>query len=77
MEEKIFFSPGDIVTIKQNIENKPEMIVVKKETFLIKLKDTDKHETMFKGIRCRWFSNNKELHEAVFSTKDLKQLIKE
>lgn len=53
MEEKIFFSPGDIVTIKQDIENKPEMIVVKKETFLIKVKDTDKYEVMFKGIRCR------------------------
>ena len=41
------------MSIKQDIENKPEMIVVKKETFLIKVKDTDKYEVMFKGIRCR------------------------
>ena len=32
MEEKIYFMPGDIVTLKQDIPNKPQMIVVKKET---------------------------------------------
>jgi len=27
-EEKVFFQAGDVVTIKQNIRNKPEMIIV-------------------------------------------------
>ena len=31
-EEKIYFLPGDVVTLKQNIPNKPKMIVLKKET---------------------------------------------
>ena len=31
MIEKVFFQPGDLVTLKQDIPNKPIMIVVKKE----------------------------------------------
>lgn len=27
-EEKVFFQAGDVVTLKQNIRNKPEMIIV-------------------------------------------------
>lgn len=27
-EEKVFFQAGDVVTLKQNIANKPEMLVV-------------------------------------------------
>ena len=27
-KEKVFFKPGDVVTVKQNIKNKPDMIVV-------------------------------------------------
>ena len=30
MEDKIFFQPGDVLTIRQDIPNKPIMIVVKK-----------------------------------------------
>ena len=33
MIEKVFFQPGDLVTLKQDIPNKPIMIVVKKEYF--------------------------------------------
>jgi hypothetical protein len=36
MEEKIFFMPGDIVTLKQDIPNKPVMLVIKKETCIFK-----------------------------------------
>lgn len=31
MIEKVFFQPGDLVTLKQDIPNKPIMIVVKKK----------------------------------------------
>jgi len=34
--DKIFFRPGDVVTLKQNIPNKPQMVVVRKETTIFK-----------------------------------------
>ncbi|MDD7754227.1 MAG: hypothetical protein PUJ51_06945 [Clostridiales bacterium] len=35
-EDKIFFRPGDIVTLKQEIPNKPTMVVIRKETTIFK-----------------------------------------
>lgn len=70
MEEKIYFMPGDIVTLKQDIPNKPKMIVVKKETCIFK--NTD--ENVLKGIKCLWFTSNGELQEHTFNTKDLVKL---
>lgn len=67
--DKVFFQPGDIVTIKQDIPNKPTMYVVKKETSMFKHKDSE--EGVLRGIRCRWFTSNGELQEDVFNTKDL------
>lgn len=58
--------PGDLVTIKQDLPNKPIMLVVKKETYIYK-----KEEQNLKGIRCRWFTKNGELQEEIFNTKDL------
>ena len=87
MIEKVFFQPGDLVTLKQDIPNKPVMIVVKKETKIFKLNNPiddkkktvennpidDKKKTVeyFIGIRCRWFTTNEEFQEAVWNTKDL------
>lgn len=73
MEENIFYKPGDIVQIKQDIPNKPLMIVVKKETSLFKNNMEDK-KNILKGIRCRWFTTTGQLQETVWNTKDL-QLI--
>lgn len=71
-EDKIYFNAGDVVQLKQDIPNKPLMIVVKKETSLFKHdRKIDDKKPILKGIRCRWFTDNKELQEAVFSTKDL------
>lgn len=70
MEENIFYKPGDIVTLKQDIPNKPLMIVVKKETFLFKNSMEDK-KNVLKGIRCRWFTTAGQLQETVWNTKDL------
>lgn len=72
MEEKIYFLPGDIVQLKQNIPNKPIMIVVKKETSILKNRVSD--DNILKGIRCRWFTSNGELQEAIFNTKDIYKL---
>ena len=68
--DKIFFMPGDVVTLKQNIPNKPTMLVLKKETYIFKNK-TDNKEPILKGIKCRWFTSTGEMQEAVFNTKDL------
>ena len=73
MEEKIFLNPGEIVTLKQDIPNKPVMLVVKKETSVFKHDSrrlNDKKPILI-GIRCRWFTTTGELQEATFSTKDL------
>lgn len=52
MEEKTFFLPGDIVTIRQQIPNKPTMIVIKKVTKTIRIETTIKND-IFQGILCR------------------------
>lgn len=63
-----FFRPGDVVTLRQDIPNKPKMLVVRKETTIFK----DSYQnTQLRGIRCRWFSTNGTLQEATWNTKDL------
>lgn len=57
--------------VKQDIDNKPKMMVVEKVTRSLMNKDTGVKESMFIGIKCRWFDKNQELHEEVFSSKDL------
>ena len=73
MEEKIFLNPGEIVTLKQDIPNKPVMLVVKKETSVFKhdSKRLNDKKPILIGIKCRWFTTTGELQEATFSTKDL------
>ena len=72
---KTYFLPGDIVTLRQEIPNKPTMIVVKKETYMFnKNRDLGDSKDLFKGIRCRWFTANGTLQEAIFNTKDLIKL---
>lgn len=63
--EKIYFQPGDLVTLKQDLPNKPTMMVVGKKELMIR------ENNFFKGIICRWFTANGELQENVFNTKDL------
>ncbi len=73
--EKIYFLPGDLVTLKQDIPNKPTMLVVKKETLAFRPTKEAEKEDFFKGIRCRWFTKDESLQEAVFNTKDLIKVI--
>ena len=73
MEEKIYFNPGDIVSLKQDIPNKPTMLVVKKEVFVFR-NQKETQDNGLKGIRCRWFASDCSLQEAVFNTKDLIKL---
>lgn len=67
--EKIYFQPGDLVTIRQELPNKPVMLVVQKETRTFK--DNNTKEDFLIGIKCRWFTTSGALEEAIFNTKDL------
>lgn len=69
MEERIFFNPGDLVTLNKDVPNKPVMMVVRKETSMFK-NQTNK-DNVLKGIKCRWFTTSGQMQEAVFNTKDL------
>lgn len=70
-DEKIFLMPGDLVTLKQDLPNKPIMIVVKKKTMTIK---GDEPGKFLQGIICRWFTSDGHMEENLFSTKDLIKL---
>lgn len=74
MEDKIYFNAGDIVQLRQDIPNKPTMIVVRKETSLFKHDKVEDKHAILKGIRCRWFTSTGELQESIFNTKDLIKL---
>ena len=71
-EQNVFFNPGDLVKLKKEVPNSPIMMVVKKETSVFKhdRKQTDKKPILI-GIRCRWFTTNGIIQEAVFNTKDI------
>ena len=67
-DEKVFFQPGDMVQMKQDIPNKPIMVVSRIERSLMK---NNEGKDYLRGVKCRWFSTDGKLQEAVFSTKDL------
>lgn len=69
-EQNIFFNPGNIVQIKQDIPNKPKMIVINKVTTLFK-PNSKKPTSTLRGIKCMWFTENGFYQEQVFNTKDL------
>ena len=68
MDEKIYFVPGQKVTLRQDIPNKPIMLVHRVERSIIRNEDKN---ALLKGVKVRWFTENGFLQEAVFSTKDL------
>ena len=69
-EEKIFYIPGTLVTLKHDEMSSPVMLVIDKKTRTY----TRNGEivTEFVGIKTQWFDKNNVLREGVFSTKDLK-----
>jgi hypothetical protein len=59
--------------MKQDLPNKPKMVVVKKVSSIFKhdpKRIEDKKSTL-KGIKCMWFTTTGELQEYVFNTKDI------
>lgn len=72
-DNKEFFLPGDVVTVRQDIPNKPTMIVIRKVTKTFKsISNPNSTKTdYFQGILCRWFTTTGEMQEAVYNTKDI------
>lgn len=68
--DKIFFIPGDLVTIKHDLPNKPIMLVKGKETKTIRGADS----THFVGIKCFWFTTEGLYQEIVLNTKDIQKV---
>lgn len=64
--DALFFSPGDVVILKQDLINKPRMIV---KTIDKTSDPNDKPKLV--GVTCMWFNTLMELQTARFSTKDL------
>jgi uncharacterized protein YodC (DUF2158 family) len=71
INDKVFFNPGDVVILKHDISNRPRMVVMEKVTRNMISKDGEK-DSLFIGIKCRWFTSDMRLQEAIWSTKDLK-----
>lgn len=63
--------PGDLVKVRQEISNRPIMIVKGKETSRFMPSKDDAGKDYLAGIRCIWFDTTQRLQEAVFNTKDL------
>ena len=53
MEDRTYFAPGDLCTVRHGLDFKPKMYVVEKISRNVKNKDTGELETMFLGIKCR------------------------
>ena len=84
---KIYFVPGNLVTIKHELPNKPVMLVTEIVNNKIIQNTTNPYwgslgnatysiasmqvKNTFLGIRCIWFTDDGIIQERVFSTKDL------
>lgn len=71
VDKSRYHSPGDVVTLRQDIANKPDMIVEK----LVKLNTTKEDHGRLIGIRCIWFDANLTLQQHNFNSKDLKRVL--
>lgn len=68
--EKIFFSAGELVTLKQELPNKPIMLVQAVDK--MPMKEGDRVSLL--GVTCIWFSKDQVLQKSRFSTKDIKKV---
>ena len=76
---KVFFSAGDLVTLKHDLENKPIMLVqtIDKTTFprartpMSGAASAERRVGGLLGVTCIWFSKDLILQSYRFNTKDL------
>ena len=72
MMDKIYFNPGDIVTLKKRIHNAPSaMLVSTVDKTKLKLEGSSNR---LLGVTCVWFTDTGFLQTYRFDTKDLKHV---
>ena len=71
MEEKIYLQPGMRVQLRQDIANKPIMVVEGKVTNRFIPNKDEAGKDYLQGFECIWFSSDMKLQSGIFSTKDL------
>ena len=70
MEDKVFLKEGDTCIVRQDVDNKPLMVVEKLE----RSKETqDGVVSKLLRVRCYWFDANMVLQKYGFNCKDLKK----
>lgn len=67
-ESKVYFAAGDEVTLKQDVSNKPIMIVQSVDKADMTNQEGSRQ---LLGVSCLWFDMNQEVRVYRFSTKDL------
>jgi hypothetical protein len=77
MDDKTYFSPGDTVELKQNINNKPVMVVKSVDKANAAHTDTGYRAPVLLGITCFWFTTTGEYQLQRFNTKDLQHVEKQ
>ncbi len=68
----IRFNKGDLVTFRQEVSGRPNMIV--KDIVKVAYRLPEEDAIYLLGIRCFWFSTTGAYFEQVFNTKDLIKL---
>jgi len=69
-KEMIYFQPGEVVEVKQNIENKPRMVVKSASKARMPRNGTETKNVLL-GIKCFWFTADGVYLEHTFNSKDL------
>jgi len=71
LKPRIYFSPGDIVRVKHDIPNRPNMVVKTVDKIENPTKD-DTHGLL--GITCFWYDTTMVIQQLRFNTKDLEKV---
>ena len=70
-EDRVFFTPGDIVK-NNKLKDAPEMYVLRKKE--LTMKDGDNKQKTLQGIVCRYLDKQGVFREEIFSTKDIEKV---
>ena len=67
MDKDKYFKEGDVVILRQELQNRPVMMVDKIVRSMLKTGTTS-----LLGIRCFWFDKNGSINKNLYSSKDLR-----
>ncbi len=74
MREMVFFKAGEIVQLKQDIDNKPQMIVDSVPKARMPREGEERQKSILLGVKCYWFTSTGFYQEKTFNSKDLEKL---